>query len=131
MTTAFDVPPDLLIERLGAALKTGGKATPPEWAPFVRTGLHTEKAPQDRDWWFRRLAAVFRRVYTMGPIGTSRLAAEFGGRHRDGSAPPHPRKGSGAITRESLQQLESLGVVAKAEARGRRVTPAGQKMLDH
>src|SRR2546427_2767587 len=102
MTTAFDVPPDLLIERLGAALKTGGKATPPEWAPFVRTGLHTEKAPQDRDWWFRRLAAVFRRVYTMGPIGTSRLAAEFGGRARRGSPPPPPPQGSRAEHRGVL-----------------------------
>lgn len=130
MTTAFDVPADLLIERLTTELKASGKVRPPEWAPFVRTGVHTENAPRQPDWWYRRLAAVLRKIYTMGPIGTSRLAAEFGGKRDDGSAPSHPRKGSGSIARECVQQLETLGYVAKADIRGRRVTPAGQRLLD-
>lgn len=130
MTTAFDVPPELLIDRLTEQLKTG-KATPPEWAAFARTGVHTERAPQDPEWWYRRLAAVLRKVYVYGPIGTSRLSAEFGGKRDDGSAPYHPRKGSRALTRNCLQQLEAIGLVAKAEARGRRVTPEGRKMLDN
>ena len=113
MTTAFDVPPHLLIERAAEDFKTGGKVTPPEWAPFVRTGVHTENAPRQRDWWYRR------------------LAAEFGGKRDDGSAPSHPRAGSRSIIRECLQQLETLGLVAKAETKGRRVTPAGRKLLDN
>ncbi len=131
MTTAFDVPADLLLDRLAADLKAGGKVTPPEWAPFVRTGPHTEKAPVQPDWWYRRLAAVLRKVYIRGPIGSSRLRAEFGGKRDGGSAPYHPVKGSGSVTRECLQQLEALGLVSKAEARGRRVTPAGRKLLDN
>jgi small subunit ribosomal protein S19e len=131
MTTAFDVPADLLIERVTTELKAGGKVAPPEWARFARTGVHTENAPRQADWWFRRLAAILRKVYTMGPIGTARLSAEFGGKRDDGSAPKHPRRGSGSVTRECLQQLEGLGFVAKAEATGRRVTPAGQRMLDN
>ena len=131
MTTAYDVPADLLIERATDALKASGKVTPPEWAPYVRTGPHTEKAPTQPDWWFRRLAAVLRKVYVMGPIGSERLSAEFGGKRDDGSAPYHPVRGSGSVTRECLQQLEALGLVTKAEARGRKVTPAGQKMLDN
>ena len=131
MTTALDVPADLLIERITAELKAGGKVTPPEWSRFARTGPHTENAPRQPDWWYRRVAAVLRKVYAMGPIGTARLAAEFGGRRGDGSAPAHPRAGSGSVTRECLQQLEALGYVAKAEARGRRVTPAGQRLLDN
>ncbi len=131
MATAYDVPADLLIDRAAAELKAGGKVKVPEWGPFVRTGLHTEKAPRQPDWWYRRLAAVFRKAYILGPIGTARLAAEFGGRHRDGAAPAHPRAGSGSVTRECLQQLEGLGLVSKAEAKGRTVTPAGRKMLDN
>ncbi|HKZ63300.1 MAG TPA: 30S ribosomal protein S19e [Thermoplasmata archaeon] len=130
MTTAFDVPADLLIERLAGELKASGKAPPPAWAPFARTGLHTEKAPRQPDWWHRRLAAVLRKIYVMGPVGSSRLSAEFGGKRDGGSAPSHPRKGSGSVTREALQQLEALGYVSKAETEGRRITPAGQKLLD-
>ena len=131
MTTAYDVPADLLIERVTAEFKAGGKVTPPEWAAFARTGVHTENAPRQKDWWYRRLAAVFRKTYNLGPIGTARLAAEFGGKRDDGSAPYHPRAGSGSVTRECLQQLEELGLVTKAEAKGRKVTPAGRKMLDN
>lgn len=131
MTTAFDVPADLLIERVTAELKASGKVTPPAWAPFARTGGHTEKAPQQPDWWYRRAAAVLRKVYALGPIGSSRLSAEFGGKQDRGSAPYHPVRGSGSVTRECLQQLEALGYVSKAEAKGRRVTPAGRKLLDN
>ncbi len=131
MTTTFDVPPHLLIERVATEFKTGGKVTPPEWAPFARTGVHTESAPRQPDWWYRRLAAVLRKTYTLGPIGTARLAAEFGGKRDDGSAPSHPRAGSRSIIRECLQQLETLGLVSKAETKGRRVTPAGRKLLDN
>ena len=130
MTTAFDVPPNLLIERLSGEFKTGGKVTVPAWALYARTGVHTEKAPEQADWWYIRLAAVLRKVYVTGPIGSSRLAAEFGGKRDGGSAPSHPRKGSGSVTRECLQQLEALGLVTKAETAGRKVTSAGRKLLD-
>ncbi|MBI4415745.1 MAG: 30S ribosomal protein S19e [Euryarchaeota archaeon] len=131
MTTAYDVPPGLLIERASALLKQAGTVSPPEWAPYVRTGVHTEKAPEGPEWWWTRLAAVLRKVYVLGPIGSERLAAEFGGKRDDGSAPYHPGRGSRAVIRECLQQLEVLGYVTKAEAKGRRVTPAGQKFLDN
>src|SRR2546430_15788503 len=62
MTTAYDVPPTLLIERLKDRLQKEGKIKPPEWAPFARTGVHTEKAPVQPDWWYRRVAAVLRKV---------------------------------------------------------------------
>lgn len=131
MTSAYDVPPAALIERLKEHLEKEGKIKPPEWAPFARTGVHTEKAPVQKDWWYRRVAAVLRKVYVNGPIGSARLAAEFGGRRDDGSAPYHPRRGSRSIAREAMQQLESLGYLAKAEKRGRMITAAGRKLLDN
>jgi small subunit ribosomal protein S19e len=131
MTTVFDVPPGLLIERLKDQLEKDAKIKPPEWAKFSRTGVHTEKAPVQRDWWYRRVAAVLRKVYVNGPIGSAHLAAEFGGRRDDGSAPYHPRRGSRSIAREAMQQLESLGYLSKLERRGRTITPAGRKLLDN
>lgn len=131
MTTVYDVPPGLLIERLKDQLEKEAKIKPPEWARFARTGVHTEKAPVQKDWWYRRVAAVLRKVYLKGPVGSTRLAAEFGGRRADGSAPAHPRRGSRSIAREAMQQLESLGYLSKAEKKGRTITPSGRKLLDH
>jgi small subunit ribosomal protein S19e len=125
------VPPSLLIERLKERLEKEGKVKPPEWAAFARTGLHTEKAPVQKDWWYRRVASVLRKVYIHGPVGTMRLSAEFGGRRDDGSAPYHPRRGSRSIAREAMQQLEAMGYVAKAEKKGRVITAAGRKLLDN
>lgn len=130
MTSAFDVPPGLLIERLKEHLEKGGKIKPPEWAAFARTGVHTEKAPVQKDWWYRRVAAVLRKVYVNGPVGTTHLASEFGGRRDDGSAPYHPRRGSRSIAREAMQQLEALGYLSKTDKKGRTITPAGRKLLD-
>jgi len=130
MTTAYDVPPALLIERLKDHFEKEGKIKPPEWAPFARTGVHTQKAPTQRDWWYRRVAAVLRKVYIHGPVGTARLAAEFGGRRDDGSAPYHPKRGSRSVAREAMQQLESLGLLTKAEKRGRVISAQGRKLLD-
>jgi len=130
MTTVFDVPPAALIDKVADQLKQSPQLTPPEWAAFVRTGVHTEKSPTQRDWWHRRAAAILRKVYVLGPIGTERLAAEFGGRRDKGSAPYHPRKGSRAIIRLAVQQLEEVGYLSKAEKQGRSVTGAGRKFLD-
>jgi small subunit ribosomal protein S19e len=130
MTSAYDVPPGLLIERLKEHLEKEAKVKPPEWARFARTGAHTEKAPVQKDWWYRRVAAVLRKVYVQGPVGTTHLAAEFGGRRDDGSAPYHPRRGSRSIAREAMQQLEALGYVSKIDKKGRTITPAGRKLLD-
>src|SRR3990170_2475611 len=130
MPTAYDVPPGLLIERLKDLLEKEGKIKPPPWAGFARTGVHTEKAPVQKDWWYRRVAAVLRKVYVQGPVGATRLAAEFGGRRDRGSAPYHPRRGSRSIAREAMQQLETLGYLAKVEKRGRTITAEGRRVLD-
>lgn len=131
MTTVHDVPPVLLIEALAADLRKSGKAEPPEWARYTKTGVHREKSPEDPAWWYKRLASLLRKVYVNGPIGTERLASEFGGRRDRGSAPYHPRKGGRSIVREGLSQLEALGYVRKENNRGRVVTSQGQSYVDN
>jgi small subunit ribosomal protein S19e len=130
MTTPYDVPPNDLISKLALALKQDPALTPPEWANFVKTGVHKEKAPVDPDWWFVRSAATLRKIYLNGPIGTERLASEFGGRRDRGSAPYHARTGSRSIARKCLQALEKGGYLAKSGKKGRIVSSKGRSLLD-
>jgi len=127
MTTVYDVPADLLIRKVAEKLK--GMVAEPEWAKYVKTGVHRERAPEQRDWWYLRLASIFRRVYIDGPVGIERLRTFYGGRKRRGVRPARFRKGSGAIIRNALHQLEQLGFVKKTRE-GRVVTPMGKSFLD-
>lgn len=131
MTTVRDVPADPLIRKVGQILQSEQAITPPDWAAFVTTGIHREKPPVDRDWWHPRVAAVLRKVYLLGPIGTERLRAEFGGSRDRGSKPNRAKRGSGSVVRTALQQLEAAGLVANVKAEGRKITPKGQKLLDN
>ncbi len=129
MTTVYDVPADKLIERVAEKLKEMNEFRPPEWAKFVKTGVHKERSPEQEDWWWIRVAAIFRKVYIDGPVGIERLRSAYGGRKRRGVEPPKFRKGSGSIIRKALQQLEKAGFVTKTKD-GRIVTPKGRSFLD-
>ncbi|TDA28146.1 MAG: 30S ribosomal protein S19e [Archaeoglobi archaeon] len=122
-----DVPAELLISRVAEKLKDA--VSPPAWAKFVKTGVNRERAPEQKDWWYIRLASIFRRIYLDGPVGIERLRTYYGGRKRRGVRPAHFRKGSGAIIRNALHQLEQLGFVKKT-SEGRVLTPAGRAYLD-
>jgi len=130
MVTVYDVPADKLIERTAVKLKEFDAITPPEWAFYAKTGRHRENSPIQDDWWYLRAASVLRKIYVRGPIGTSRLAAEYGGFADRGSKPNKAVKGSGSIARKCVMQLEASGLVAKKDNRGRMITPKGQSLLD-
>jgi len=131
MTTVFDVPADRLIELLTEELKTRPDLTKADWMEFVKTGRHREKRPMDSEWYYKRLAAVLRKVYVHGPIGSSRLSAYFGGSADRGVKPNRATKGSGSIARYSLKQLEQAGLIITDGHKGRRIAPEGQKLLDN
>jgi len=80
MTTAYDVPAEPLIKKLAEKLRDEFKIAPPEWSKWVKTGVHKERQPDNPDWWHIRVAAILRKVYMRGPIGTERLRAMFGGK---------------------------------------------------
>ncbi len=131
MPTPYDVPANLLIQRLAKYLKDEtDQITPPPWASVVKTSSHTQRPPQNADWWFTRCASVLRKIYLKGPIGIQRLRAEYGGRKDRGVKPEHTRKGSGAIIRNALQQLEEAKLVKSQDNRGRIVTKQGRSLLD-
>ena len=143
MTTFFDVPAELLNPAVAEKLSGMDSISRPEWADFVKTGIHREKPPVQEDWWEVRCAAILRKVGREGPIGVNSLAQSFGGRKDNGSSPSTPAMGSRHIIRTALQQLSEAGLVEAKELKtvesedgeqklyaGRILTGNGHKLLD-
>jgi small subunit ribosomal protein S19e len=130
MATAYDVPAEKLIPKLAEELKKIETIVPPEWAPIVKTGRHKEKSPVAVDWWHTRTAAVLRKIYIDGPIGTTHIAAKFGGKADRGSKPDKAVRGSRSISRITVQQLEKSQLIQKQKDGGRVVTAKGRKLVD-
>jgi small subunit ribosomal protein S19e len=133
MASIYQVNPNLLIEEVAKELKKLPSMSAPEWAQFVKTGQHKQRAPVDADWWYIRSAAILRSVFILGPIGVSKLRTKYGGKKNNGAAPEHFVKGSGNIIRTALQQLETEGLVTSKKndsKKGRIITAKGQSLLD-
>lgn len=133
MATMYDAEAQELITKAAEELKKIPEIKPPEWAPFVKTGMHKQRPPVNSDWWYTRVASVLRAVYRLGPVGVSKLRTKYGGKKNRGVKQEHFYKGSGNILRKSLQQLEKAGFLKSAEKgghKGRIVTPKGKSFLD-
>lgn len=131
MTTAYDVPADLLISSVARKLKKMDNIEEPAWASFVKTGVNREKAPIQKDWWFVRQAAILRKVYIKGPVGIMHLRAEFSGPKDRGSKPQKVELGSGSVIRTAIKQLEAAELLRQVKGKGREVTPKGRALLDN
>ena len=129
MAKVYDVPADVLIERLSAALRNED-IPPPSWIPFVKTGAHADKPPQNRDWWHTRCASILRKIYLNGPVGINALRNDYGGGRPSGYGAAHHRDAGGAIIRNAIQGLEKLGYLEKVEKKGRIISRQGMQKLD-
>jgi len=131
LPTPHDVPASILIEKLTKHLKDNmDGVVPPKWAPFVKTGSHASRPPQNPEWWFTRCASLLRKIYLKGPIGIEHLRSEYGGRIDRGVKPEHARRSGGSIIRKAIQQLEAVGLVEPLKNGGRVVTGEGRRLLD-
>ncbi len=130
MTTVYDIPADVFLRQAAEELKKSAEVQPPEWADFAKTGVHKQMPPEDPDWWYIRAASVMRRVYIDGPVGVQRMRTFYGGKKDRGSSPYRFRRGSGAVLRTILQQLEKAGYVAQVKKDGRKITSSGMSFLD-
>ncbi len=130
MVLARDVPQDVLTQKIAEELKR--RAEVPEWARYVKTGVSRERPPEDKDWWYMRMASVMRKIYFEGPVGVSRMRSYYGGLHRRGHKPAHFAKGSGKIIRVILQDLERLKLVENTTKpkKGRAITAEGKRFVD-
>lgn len=131
MPTPNDVPALEFIQKLANYIKENiDEVAPPQWASIVKTGAHTQRVPENPDWWYLRCASLLRKIYIHGPIGIERLRADYGGRKDFGVRPEHVVKAGSAIIRKALQQLEAAGLIEKFQNKGRRVTKEGRKLLE-
>jgi len=143
MPTFYDVPAGLLNPALAEKLSEMDSISRPQWADFVKTGVHRERPPTQSNWWEIRCAALLRKVGREGPIGVNSLAQAYGGKKDNGSNPYTPAMGSRHIIRTALQQLTDAGLIAMKETKtvqsvdgdqklysGRIITSAGHKLLD-
>ena len=133
MASIYDVDAQELVNKAAEELAKNENVKPPEWASFVKTGVHKERGPAREDWWYVRAAAVLRTIYRYGPIGVSKLRIKYGGKKRRGHQPAKFFPGSGSIIRKILQQLEKAGFLKKEEKmqhKGRRISSQGKSFLD-
>jgi len=131
LPTPYDVPASQFIRRLAKYIKDNvDQVQPPPWTPIVKTSIHTQRQPEDPDWWFIRAASILRKVYKEEPIGIESLRAEYGGRKGLGVRRQHTRKGGGSNVRKILQQLEAAGLVETKKGKGRALTKEGRRVLD-
>jgi small subunit ribosomal protein S19e len=130
--TRYDVPANELILKTAAELEKIPDLTPPSWSDFVKTGVHKERAPVQKNWWHIRAAAILLTIQRKGPIGVSKLRTKYGGRKNRGHQPEKFCRASGNIIRKILQQLEKAGLAEKGEKgahKGRVITKQGAKLI--
>lgn len=123
-----DVPAEYLIEE--TAKKLSEEIKKPEWADYVKTGVHNERAPQRSDWFFVRMASILYRAHKWGVTGTESLRTYYGGRRNRGVKKEHHYKASGKVIRSAVQNLEKAGYLEKAKPKGRKVSVKGFKLLN-
>lgn len=129
----FDVPRQELIERTAEKLKELPQIKAPEWAMFAKTGAHNERQPTRQDWWHIRAAAILTKIFTLGPVGVSKLRTKFGGKKNKGFASERFYKSGGNNIRKILQQLEKSGLaknITKGIHKGRVISPQGLSLLE-
>ena len=138
MTTVYDIPAKEFIDAVAKKLENDNAIEIPKENIFSRTGVHKENPPIEKNWWHIRCASILRKIYFYGPIGVSKLRIAYGGRNRRGVKPEHFAKGSGAVIRKLLQQLEKSEYIQKKEGHGakgrvitgRIMTPKGHSFID-
>ena len=95
----------------------------------LKQALHVEKQPQNPNWWYTRSASILRKVYIHGPIGLENLRSDYGGRKNRRQQTKPCNKSRRKRHTQSLQQLETAGLIQIIKPKGRIMTPKGRKLL--
>ena len=104
----------------------------PDWAIFVKTGAHKQRPPVNENWWEIRASSILGKVNKFGPIGTNKLAKQYGGRKNRGHKPDQKCNASRNIVRKCMQQLEKAGLIKSNESgrAGKVMTKEGKDLLN-
>ncbi|MDO8427765.1 MAG: 40S ribosomal protein S19 [Candidatus Diapherotrites archaeon] len=124
-----NVHPSDLISGLANDFEKNLKMQKPNFADYVKTGVHRERAPTQENWYYLRLGSLLYRIYKDGPVGVQSLRSYYGGRQARGVRPHRHRKASGKVIRFCLQELEKVGFIEKFGKKGRKLSKKGQSFL--
>ncbi|PIU21454.1 MAG: 30S ribosomal protein S19e [Candidatus Diapherotrites archaeon CG08_land_8_20_14_0_20_34_12] len=124
----YDVPARELIDAVASDLEKKFNIEKPVFVEYVKTGSHKERAPDQENWFYVRMASMLYRVFKEEVVGVGCLRSYYGGKKRRGVKPPIFRKASGKIIRVGLQNLEKAGLIKKG-VKGRVITPKGVSYL--
>nr|MDO8112299.1 40S ribosomal protein S19 [Candidatus Sigynarchaeota archaeon] len=133
VSNVFAVDPTAFIKKTANQLKTFPEINPPREVKLGlwKTSCARELPPENsEEFWYIRSASLLRKLALKKRIGVSRLRKLYGCHQRNGVKPPHYRKCAGKIIRRCLQQLEKAGLVQIEKAAGRKLTSAGQSLID-
>ena len=131
VSNVFSCPPDVFIAKMAEKLKGFPEINPPKELQFWKTSCAQEFPPEDATgFWYIRAASLLRKLAIKKVIGIQRLRKVYSSLKRRGHKPPISQIAAGGIIRRCLQQLEKAGLVQIEEKRGRKLTPAGQSLVD-
>ncbi|KAH3767014.1 40S ribosomal protein S19-3 [Pelomyxa schiedti] len=126
-----DLAPESFIYAYAKHLKRQNKVKLPPYVDLCKLGVHKDLAPTNPDWYYIRAASVARKLYLQGGKGVGRFRRIYGGRKRRGSKPSITVRGSGAVIRHILHNLESIGVAEKDKSHGgRKLSLKGRHQMD-
>lgn len=127
MVTVYDVTPNKLVEKAAEKLEAMGIPAP-AFVGTVKSGPHRSRLPQQKNFWYIRMASILRNSYVHSTVGVGKLRSHYGGRKARGVKPEEKRRAGGSIIRKGLQALEKAGLMTKKK--GREISAAGKKLLD-
>ncbi|KAM0686828.1 Protein component of the small (40S) ribosomal subunit, partial [Conglomerata obtusa] len=93
----------------------------PENVDIIKTGVAKRMPPEDKDWYYKRAASIFRSVVlnTMSEsekgVGTHYFARKYKSRNNRGVRPSRMSKGSTGHVKAILEDLVKNGWCVKAE----------------
>ncbi len=128
MVTVYDVTPNKLVAKVAEKLKAMD-IPQPSYIGTVKSGAHAERMPQQKDFWYLRLASLLRNAYVHGNVGVGELRNHYGGKKTRGVKPERKVRAGGSIIRKGMQALEKAGLMTKKKT-GRELSAAGKKLLD-
>lgn len=105
----YKVKPRDFIDALSDYLISSNKVKLPENYDILKTGYGREHAPEDRNWYYIRLASIVRKIILKGRVSHGKLAADYGNR-KDRGVRPSKKTGAGKyLIDTALKNLESMG----------------------
>ena len=128
MVRVFDADANKLISRTAEKLKEMG-IEKPEFVGLVKSGAHTERPPENEDFWYLRCASLMRQAYMNDTVGVQRMRRHYGGKKNRGVKPEKHVPAGGSSVRKAFQALEKMGLMEKG-SKGRMLTPKGKSLLD-